>query len=495
MPELSKEQFITDVNQRVQAIADDTSTKIDEIKNAIAPDALRAFVAEYLGDLNDNDPIVRKMRFGRTDAALLGSKFARWNYTPSDVEFLYDLMTANQSRGKGGPSEELRKAFDTVSDAYYLSQEEIREIDRTAIDNLFPRASKHNQKAFEAAVRAMDTAESGFGQQLVGAQYVGDLWEAARPESRVFGLIQSFEMTAPTAYLPVEAGLPEMFFVPESTANNSANYATSKTGSNRVQVDAKKFVIHQMWSGEMEEDSIIAFVPFIRRQLALSLAHYTDSLVINGDTTSAATLNINSDDAAPAATKHYLAFDGLRHVGIVDNTANSKALAGAITFAELLAQKTRMRDNTNLFDWGHPTNPEDLVYVTDPATADKIAGLDQTLQTRYRNGGADLLLFNGEISRIYGHPIVSSIAVPLTGPDGRVETTALVNNDGGTVVSFNRRGFNVGWRRRVKIETERLPGSDQDRIVASLRLGFGRYTPTGAASGIEAADVLYDITL
>jgi len=31
--------------------------------------------------------------------------------------------------------------------------------------------------------------------------------------------------------------------------------------------------------------------------------------------------------------------------------------------------------------------------------------------------------------------------------------------------------------------------------VYSLRLGMGRYTPTGAASGIEAADVIYNITL
>ena len=63
------------------------------------------------------------------------------------------------------------------------------------------------------------------------------------------------------------------------------------------------------------------------------------------------------------------------------------------------------------------------------------------------------------------------------------------------MVTFNRRAFVVGWRRRVKVETERLPGTDQTRIVYSLRLGMGRYAPTGAASGIEAADVIYNITL
>ena len=47
--------------------------------------------------------------------------------------------------------------------------------------------------------RAMDTAESGFGQQLVGAQYVAELWRGARASSRIFALIPTFEMTDPTA--------------------------------------------------------------------------------------------------------------------------------------------------------------------------------------------------------------------------------------------------------------------------------------------------------
>ena len=65
---------------------------------------------------------------------------------------------------------------------YYMPQEEVRAIDKQAIDNLFPRVTRHNRAEYEAAMRAMDTAESGYGPQLIGAQYVGDLWEAARSE-------------------------------------------------------------------------------------------------------------------------------------------------------------------------------------------------------------------------------------------------------------------------------------------------------------------------
>ena len=480
---------MSEQNQLMQDISD----RLQALGESVSEERIRGIVGEYLTGLDDKDPVVRKMRFGTPDNAIAGTKFARFNLNPADVEFLYDMQVSRQRAGIGhGPSEELSKAFAAISDAQYLSDEQVREIDRQALDDVYPRVTKRQIKAYEAAVRAMDTAESGFGSQLIGAQYVGDLWEAARPQSRVFGLIDSFEMTAPTAYLPVEAGLPELLWVSESTANNSSNYTTVKTGSNRVQVDAKKFVMHQMWSGEMEEDSIIPFVPYLRRQAAWALAHYSDSLVLNGDTTNAATGNINLDDADPADTKHYLSFDGIRHVALVDNTGNATDAAGAIAYTDFGIMRNDMVDSAYLMDWGHPTIATDLVFVGDPGTVDSIGALAEIILAKQYNGGRDLL--NGEVGAILGHPIVSSMAVSLTEADGKVSTTA-GNNTKGQLVGINRRGFVVGWRRRVKLETERIPATDQSRLIYSLRMGFGRYSPTGAASGIEAATVLYNITV
>ena len=64
--------------------------------------------------------------------------------------------------------------------------------------------------------------------------------------------------------------------------------------------------------------------------------------MLNGDDTNAATGSINLDDADPADTKHYPAFDGIRHAGIVDNTGNKADMNGAITYAALL--KARAHD-------------------------------------------------------------------------------------------------------------------------------------------------------
>jgi HK97 family phage major capsid protein len=483
-------------NQALESLLRDVAARLDAIpKNAITEDQARKVFAD-MADALKAEKDERKMRFSSTSPnALLGTKFARFNLAASDVEMLYDIMSAKAKAGIGaGPSEELQKAFGVVSSAYYLDEAEVARIDKAAIDGLFPRVRKGTASAAEvqAYVKAMDSAESGYGQQLIGAQYVADLWEAARPESRVFSLVDTFDMTAPTAYLPVEADLPEMLFVSEATSSTASDYATSNTGSNRVQVDAKKFLIHQIWSTELEEDSIIPFIPFLRRQAALAIAHYSDAAVLNGDTTNAATGNINLDDADPADTKYYLALDGLRHAGLVDNTGNSKDAAGVVTFGLLKGQLTRMRDAAKLIDWGHPVNPADVVYVTDPTTGEAIAQLDEVLTVD--KFGAQATVLTGQLANIGRNPLVTSMAMSLTEADGKVSTTG-ANNTKGQVVCFNRRGLKAGWRRRVKVEVERLPGRDQSRIVYSLRMGLGRYSTTGAASGIEMADVLYNISL
>jgi hypothetical protein len=508
MPDLTIEELGTEVRQRLDAIGADVSERTSDEK-------ITDLVRGVLDSLSQDPEFVRKLRFGQgpAETQLVGTKYARWGLSVADVEFLYDIQSSLRGmptkRGiHPGPSEELTRTFEAISAARYLPMDQVRAMDQQALDDMFPRIPLNEftdadrklarqgkfelTGAYQRAIRAMDTAESGFGSQLIGAQYVGELWNAPRDLGKIFPLIDDFEMQHPTAYLPVEVDIPEMLFVSESTANNSSNYDTVKTGSQRVQVDAKKFVIHQMWSGEMAEDSIIPFVPFLRRQAALAVAHYADSLVLNGDTTNAATGNINLDDADPANTKHYLAFDGIRHAALVDNTGNAVDAAGAPTYAQLIGLRSKMIDTTRLVDWGHPTDPSDLVYVSDPETADKHAQLDEVITVdKY---GSNATILTGELMKVGRHPYVASIAVSKTEADGKVSTTG-GNNTLGQTVAFNRRGFKVGWRRRVQVETERLPGSDQWRVVYSLRMGFGRFTPTGAASGIEAAAVLYNQTI
>ena len=486
----NQDALIQDVVARLQTGNQETIRKIVE-------EVLESRVADGQRDLT----------FGQAaEPKLAGSKFARWNLSIGDVEFMYDLQRALHNSAPShfrGPSEELENAFNALSEAQYFSPDKVRAIDKQALDNVFPRiplssfrgrdldyALRGEFEKTSAYRRAMDTQEAGYGAELVGAQYVGEMWAAARRKSRVFALLPTFEMTAPLAYLPVEADLPEMLYVGESTSYPGTEFPTTKTGSRRVEVNARKFVMHQIWTGEMEEDSILPFVPMLRSQAVVGLSHYSDSLVLNGDVVTAATGNINSHDAAPSAYKHYLGFDGLRKVGLVDNTANQLDLGGPVTWAALNSATTRMIDYTYLQDWGHPVDASDIIQVVDPATGDQIALLDEVIKWRTAKGTP---LINGQIADVSGRPVVSSIAMPRTDANGMVSAT-LANNVKGSILTFNKRGTVIGWRRRVTMEVERMPATDQMRIVYSLRLGMGRFSPNSSPSGIESADIVFNIT-
>lgn len=474
--------------ENIEKLLQDVVARINSLPAGLTEEQVKGLIAEAKTEIltNPNGDFARKMKFGpaAADVRLFGTKFQRYGLDVADIEYLYDFQKALHEAFPNkyvGPSEELENAFNSVSTAFYISEDEIKNIDGKAIDGMFPRVPK-----------AMDTAESGAGAQLVGNQYVGNLWEAARRQSLIFGGIPSFEMTQATTKLPVEVDIPEMLYVGENTSSTASDYATVATGSQVVSVTASKFLIHQMWSLELEEDSIIPFIPFLQMQAAKSLAHYLDSVVLNGDTTNAGTGNINLDDADPADTKHYLAFDGIRHAYLVDNTGNAVDCAGAVTLNKLLNLRTKLKDRTRLVDWGHPLDPNDLIYVADTDTADAIALLDEVKTVdKY---GDKATVITGEVAKIGRHPLIASMAMGLTEADGKISTTG-ANNTLGQVAAFNKKGFVTGWRRRAKIEFERLPGRDQTRIVTSLRVGLGRFSPTGAASGITAAAGLYNISL
>ena len=486
-----------DIWARMDAVRTDLSSSVDErVNERMGGVEFTRMIEENLKRFIESDSgkeYVRKVRWaGESDPKLFGSKYGRMGLTVGDIEMIHDITLAAHKRGMGnGPSEELRNCFTAVSEGRYEDTALVRSRGEVQLAEMLTRGQL-SQAQYTRAVRAMDTAESGFGQQLIGAQYVNELWRGAQAEARVFNLIRKFDMTAPTAYLPVQATLPVVKYVGESTVANAARYASTKTGSNRVQVDAKKLIMLQIWSYELDEDSLVPMVTFLREEAMRSWAHHMDSILLNGDTTDAATGNINLDDANPDNDLFYLAFDGIRHAGLVDNTNNRKDVAGALTIDEFRSQKGRMLDAPFKHDWSHPNDVDDLVYVADPETADAVSFLDEALT--FDKIGERATMLTGQQARILNHPLIASMDISKTEADGKVSTTA-ANNVKGQLVAFNRRGYVVGTKSQMQVETDRDVQTQQNVLVWSTRVGFGRFSPTGAASGIESADVLYNVSL
>ena len=339
--------------------------------------------------------------------------------------------------------------------------------------------------------RAMDTAETGFGLELIGTQYVSDLWEAARNLDTLVNDIRSIPMAAPSVVVPINGEIPEMLFVGENTDSTvGTKYGTSKTPSNKATLTAKKFTIQQLWSGELGEDSIIPFVPFLRDMLSISAAQHLGSAYLNGDTTNAGTGNINSDDADPTDTKHYLAFDGIRHDWLVTTTTQGIDQAAALALSNINVARGRLSGVDDDIDaavktinWGR--NARELRLVCDWTTYLALLGNDEVVTVdKYANNAT---IVTGELASIYGIPIISPSYASKTEADGKASGTESSNTKG-QITIFAPRAYLGGVRREVQFFMDRVQGRDQFLIELYTRRAFTRFGTTGAAG-------IYNITV
>lgn len=333
--------------------------------------------------------------------------------------------------------------------------------------------------------RAMDTQESGYGADLIGVQYATELWRAARNMDGLVGRIREIPMAASQVEIPIDGDLPEMLFVGESTADDASAYAASDTPSSKRTLNAKKFTIQQVWSGEMTEDSIIAWTPFLREKLEASTAAHLGSSYLNGDTETGSSGNINKDDGTPGSTKHYLAYDGIRKYWLVTATGQGKDMGGAaIDPKEFTRARGKLNggddDVDNLvktINWGGDARA--LLAVLDWDTY--LATTELDVVKTIDQYGSQATVVTGELGSLPGGiPLVSPGYASKTEADGKASDTE-ASNTRGQVSIFNPRGWLAGRRRDVQLYFDRIQRRDQFLFELYTRRAFNRFGGNVAA--------------
>ena len=339
-------------------------------------------------------------------------------------------------------------------------------------------------------LRAMDSAETGFGLELVGAQFETELWRAARASDPLLSMIREIPMRFPVDTIPVDGALPELRLLGESTSSGASAYTESDTPSNKATLTAKKFGINQLWSGEIDEDSIIRYADFLREQLNRAAAHGLASSMYNGDTTNAGTGNINLDDADPADTKHYLAYDGLRHLWLVTSTGLGKDMAGALDLKEIDRARGKLNGTTddvdadfNNINWG--ANAADLAVICDFDSYMNLLDLD-AVATVDKYGPAATVI-TGELGRYRGMRVFSPAYASKTEADGKASDTE-TNNSKGQITVFNPQGWIRGSLRGLSLYFDRVQRTDQFLFELYMRKAFTRFGGNTAAG-------IYNITV
>jgi HK97 family phage major capsid protein len=342
--------------------------------------------------------------------------------------------------------------------------------------------SMYGQMRAEAIKTAMTSTGAGTGDEWVPTFAAADLWRDVHLDTVVANQVNRVAMPTNPFDLPTESGDPTFYKAgTENVAVTASTPTTSKATLTAVKVQAEID-----FSGELEEDSIIAVAPAIRSGIVRRAAQTIDDLIVHGDSETGGTGNVNSDDGAPTANSFYLSFSGMRKFCLVTNTGQVKSFGGAPTTALLL--------NTKSLLGRYGARPSDLVWVTGPSTYNALLGVTGfQLVSEY---GQNATVIQGELGRIYNIPVVLSEAIPGTSTDkvdadGKYTTTTPASNDTkGWVLLFNKRAWVTGFRRDLQIETFRDIQKDMNILVCSFRMAL---IPSGIST-IHTA-VGYNITL
>ena len=306
---------------------------------------------------------------------------------------------------------------------------------------------------------AMDTAESWAGEDFIDTGMATTVLQKVRDaDSLLSKLPTPFNMPTATWEIPTEWADPTFYATSENTAWPWTEYTASNAWTGNITLSAKKLTAITYLSGELDEDSIVAIRPYVEQKLAKAYIETLDKSIINGDTVTAATWNVNSDDGAPTAWLYYLHFDGLRKSAIT----NSKTVnAGTLDSTDFRAARKLLGRK-----W---LNPSELLWILSTDVYFKVLGLSQ-VETIEKFGGAATIV-NGVLKAIDGIEVITNWDVPNTEADGKVSVTPW-NNTLGTAILAYKADIITWFKREHKTTVEYVPQLDQFRITAHTRFAL-----------------------
>lgn len=359
------------------------------------------------------------------------------------------------------------------------------------------------RKFLPPSVKANEIGQStlaSYGDEWVGVAYGTELWQKIRHGREVLRRQMVYAVPQPagaeTLYFPLESADPTWYLVSQATSLSAnpggvpTNTVTaSKLGTAQQSRTMAKIGARVLWTGELSEDSVVNYASELSRQLGESGQEMLESLLINGDTATGATTNINDIGGTPAGTEFWLGLDGYRKLALVTNTANSRD-GGAIDEADFL-------ETIKLMGLGgkNAIGSDRVAFISDLWTYWKVLNLT-SVKTRDVNSQATIE--NGNVTRMWGYDYLPSPFMHDANADatyglkananGKLDLDTASNNTTGSLLAVRFDQWRPGYRRQMTTETTRIPAADSTEIVALLRFGMVRRDN-------EASAISYNLTV
>lgn len=347
---------------------------------------------------------------------------------------------------------------------------------------------------------------TNYGDKWVGVAYSQRLWEAIRQGTFVVANLPSIEVPPghESITIPLEGADPVFYKVAqaadlpttEATGWPNATITSSQMAAGQKSVTLAKMGARVLWTGELEEDSLIPFVSQLRRQLEKAGAEQMEHAIIDGDTDGTINTNINDIAGTPNATDLFMLVDGFRKLPIITNSANSRD-ATTLTVEDYLETLKLMGvAGKNASDMNA------VHFIVDPWVGYKTLEL---AEIKTRDTFSAPTIENGILTRIWGHPVHVSYFMCYSGvllgtvttdlyknksqsADGKIDQDTQTDNVDGSILAVRWDQWMLAWRRRMTMETTRIARADTTEIVALARWGLA-YRDT------EASAISYGVTV
>jgi hypothetical protein len=209
-----------------------------------------------------------------------------------------------------------------------------------------------------------------------------------------------------------------------------------------------------------------------------------EAFVINADSETGATTNINDIGGTPAGTEWFMLGNGFRKLALVTNTANSRSAGGALAIEDYL-ETMRLMGTAGIA----AGDPSKIFFVVDPNVHYANMSLPEV---KTRDVFSAATIESGFLKGAYGVQILPSWQFHrgATGlkanTSGKVDLDTQGNNTTGAILCVRPDQWKLAYKRRMTIELTRFANSDSYEIVALARFGLG-YRDT------EAAAITYNV--
>lgn len=410
----------------------------------------------------------------KTKTRLSDMRTAYHDLDAADMAFLYEMRRQGKNPRVMGVEYEREMATKAMK----------------AYDSGALRLDKDAFRKVAMKVEFNNATTAADGQAWVPDLWSSILWQRVRIDNNVAKNIEVFQMPSTTFEYPIESTDPVVYAVGESDTDAEQTLATnvftrSKVVATKLQFVSKKTGLQVGFSTEIEEDSIIPFIPQLRAQSVRAFANSIDNNLCNSDSvTGTGNINYSGGNTSSVPTANYLfgGGDGFRKNALVTNTVvQVNQQGGNPTLQALRKLRFLLISATQAYG----IDPNEIIYFVEPQTYGKMLSIDEI--NVYMNNGRNATVNDGRFGEIDGSPIYPSAELGLTLNTGYVSSTA-ASNTLGQIVCVARNGWKVGFVRQVMTDVSYVPWNDSYILTMTARYAIGKKDTT-------AAGVMYNISV